>query len=286
MARGLLAGREARAAIRAADVVHHPFTVPIPLRVGVPRVVSVMDVQHLDLREFFSASEVLFRRVAYDAAARRADIVITISEFCRSRIIDTLDIAPERVRVAHLGVDTSKFVPYDGAREEFVLYPARAWPHKNHAPLLEAVQHLRVIRPGLRLVLTGGSPDELGPLPEGVEHLGQVSSDELRALYRRASALVFPSLYEGFGLPPLEAMASGCPVASAKTGSLPEICGDAAVFFEATDPRDIARAVDEAIEARSRLVPLGLQRARRFSWTACADAHVDAYRSVARRGKV
>ena len=109
------------------------------------------------------------------------------------------------------GIDHARFSPGDEPREPFLLYPARAWPHKNHARLFEAFALLRRERPELRLVLTGGGHS--APLPDGVEVRGHVSADELVSLYRRAAALVFPSLYEGFGQPPLEAMACGCPVA-------------------------------------------------------------------------
>ncbi|POC80821.1 glycosyl transferase family 1, partial [Vibrio vulnificus] len=102
------------------------------------------------------------------------------------------------------------------------MYPARGWAHKNHAKLFEAMKILKKSHPDLTLVLTGGGLDELSP-PDNVEVRGLVSFEELKDLYRTAKCMVFPSLYEGFGLPPLEAMASGCPVASSKSGALPEV---------------------------------------------------------------
>src|SRR5205085_3826300 len=113
---------------------------------------------------------------------------------------------PGRVRAIHLGVDHSLFKPSDKVSQgEFLLYPARPWPHKNHARLFEAFAQLRRGRPELRLVLTGEG--DFGTPPDGVEVRGRVSRDELVGLYRRATALVFPSLYEGFGMPIVEAMA-------------------------------------------------------------------------------
>ena len=213
-------------------------------------VVSLLDVQHLDLPGLFSRAERTYRRRFYDAAARRADVVITISEFTKSRIVETLGIEPSRIIVAPLGVDAAEFEPNLGPRENLLLYPARGWPHKNHATLFEAFSLLRAEDPTLRLVLTGGGLDGSGAVPAGVDVRGLVGRDELRELYRTAAALVFPSLYEGFGLPPLEAMASGCPVAASRAGSLPEICGDAAVLFDAHDARvDRSRC---ARSARSR----------------------------------
>ncbi|MDX6598099.1 MAG: hypothetical protein QOE87_1986 [Gaiellales bacterium] len=271
--------RSIRASWASADVVHYPFTAPVP-RPSAPTatVVSLLDVQHLDLPDLFSRAERAYRHRFYDAAARNADVVVTISEFAKARIVALLQIDPERVVVAPLGVDSTEFEPNLGPRENLLLYPARAWPHKNHAALLEAFSLLRAADPTLRLVLTGGDLDRLGAVPPGVEVRGLVGRGELRELYRTAAALVFPSLYEGFGLPPLEAMASGCPVAASHAGSLPEICADAAVLFDPHRPASIAAGVQEAIARGDDLRGRGIARARSFTWAACAAAHERAYR--------
>lgn len=267
-----------------ADVVHYPFTVPVPYpERSSALVVSLLDVQHLDLPGLFTITERAYRRRYYDRAARRADVVVTISEFAKSRIVATLDVDPERIVVAPLGVDQAEYEPNLGARENFLLYPARGWAHKNHARLFEAFGILRSEDPSLRLVLTGGGLDALGAVPDGVETRGLVPVDELRALYRSAGALVFPSLYEGFGLPPVEAMASGCPVAASDAGSLAEICGDAAVLFDAHDPVAIAAGVRRALDDSAELSRRGLDRAGGFTWAACAAAHERAYALAAGR---
>ncbi|HEY3527625.1 MAG TPA: glycosyltransferase family 1 protein [Nocardioides sp.] len=267
-----------------AAVVHFPLTVPVPLRrQGIPMVQTLHDVQHHDLPDLFSRPERAYRVVTYDLPARRADTVITVSEFCKERIVAQLGLDPDRIVVAPLGVDHDAHSPYDGRRQSFVLYPAGAWRHKNHGRLIAAMALLREQGSDLRLVLTGGRGDDLGQLPEWAEHRGMVPDVELRELYRSASCLAFPSLYEGFGLPPLEAMASGCPVAAADSGSLPEVCGDAAVMFDPRAVPAIAAAIRQAISSRDRLVPLGLRRVARFSWQACAEAHVEVYRRLANR---
>ena len=115
-------------------------------------------------------------------------------------------------------------------------------------------------------------------MPDGVEVRGLVGRGELRELYRTSRALVFPSLYEGFGLPPLEAMASGCPVAASRSGSLPEICGDAAVLFDPHDPAAIAAGVREALARSDELRERGLVRARRSRGPPAPAAHEHAYR--------
>ncbi len=273
--------REVLAEWVGRDVVHFPFTAPVPWPGRGPAVVqSLLDVQHLDLPHLFGRAERLYRRRFYDHAARRADGIVTISGFAKQSIVDRLGIDPERITVAHLGVDADAFTPRLEGRGRFLLYPARGWAHKNHPRLVEAVRLLRRDEPDLELVLTGGGLESLGPLPDWVRVRGLVSVAELRELYRRAAALVFPSLYEGFGLPPLEAMASGCPVAASDAGSLPEICGEAAVLFDATDPAAIAQGVRTALGTPG-LAERGLARAREFTWDRCVSAHEDAYRAAA-----
>jgi glycosyltransferase involved in cell wall biosynthesis len=159
----------------------------------------------------------------------------------------------------------------------FLLYPARAWPHKNHPRLFDAFALLRRNRPDLHLVLTNYD----GPTPDGVESRGRVSQDALAELYRTAAALVFPSLYEGFGQPPLEAMACGCPVACSNVASLPEVVGDAARLFDPTSPEEIAAAVEDVLRDPEPWIQAGLARAADFTWDACARAHEAVYRELA-----
>lgn len=266
---------------RSGAVRFVPFTTPIiaPRRLA-PWVMTIHDVQHKELPELFSFAEKVYRWLTYELPARRADRIITISEFAKRGLVEHLGIAEEKISVIPLGVDTSRFVPNSGPRNDFVYYPARGWAHKNHARLVEAMRIVRETRPELRLVLTGGALDGLENLPEWVENRGLVSFTEVQDLLRQAQVLAFPSLYEGFGLPPLEAMASGTPVAASHAASIPEVCGDAAVYFDPTDPKSIARGILQAIEDRERLVPLGLARAQHFTWQACADDHAKVFREV------
>ena len=266
--------------VERADVVHYPLTVPVPPAER-PTALTLLDVQHLDLPELFPRGERLFRRLAYDRAARRAGHVVVISEWVRQRVVERLRLDATRVHAIHLGVDHERFSPDTAvAREPFLLYPARPWPHKNHARLFEAFARVREARPDLTLVLTGVGHDPAA-LPDGVETRGGVSTDELVALYRRASALVFPSLYEGFGLPPLEGMACGCPVATSNAGSLPEVVGDAAVLVDPRDPESIAAGVHEALTRSDELSQAGLAHAATFTWEATARAHDRVYEAAA-----
>ena len=283
MAQAALAPWPLRRALgaRELDALHFPLSVMLPPVSRPPAATTVLDVQHEFLPEFFSRAELAYRRVVYGSTVRRSRLVLTISEHARQTLIERLHLDPARVRAIHLAVDHARFTPDQAVlREPFLLYPANRWPHKNHDRLFAALALVRAQRPGLRLVLTGSGHDGL-PVPDGVEVRGRVPFDELLRLYRSASALVFPSLYEGFGMPLLEAMAVGTPVASSNAGSLPEVAGDAAVLFDPRDPETIATGVLEALARAPELAPRGLERAAGFTWDACARAHDAVYDELA-----
>ncbi len=291
-----LAGRDVP---RDLDVIHYPLTVPVPAA-RTASVVTIHDVLHHDLPELFPGSQQRYRRWAYDGAARRASGVVTDSRFTRERLIERVGIAPERIDVIYPGVDHTRFHPNaaDDARllegqdlpERFVIYPANLWHHKNHDKLLEAFASVRT---DLELVLTGHAYRRLDGLLEHaralgisdrVRHLGYVPVAVVPALYRRAEAMVFPSLYEGFGLPPVEAMACGCPVAASTRASLVEACGDGALSFDPDDVDSIAEAIaklDRDAELRARLRVAGLRHAARFTWADAAVRHREVYARAA-----
>lgn len=276
----------ARDAPAGLDVIHHPLTVPIPRPAGVPTVTTLHDLHHHELPETFSRAERAFRRWAYDGAARRADVVVTPSEHTRAQAIERLGLAPERVRAVHSGIDHERFRPDAGAPsidlpERFIFYPANLWPHKNHGRLLAAVAQLE---DDVHLVLSGQVYDRAAWLREAatrhrvsdrVHHVGHLAADEIPKVYAAAAAVVFPSLAEGFGQPPLEAMACGTAVAASTAGSLPEVCGDAAVLFDPRDPAAIAEGARRALDQGPR--PGAAEHAARFTWAAAARGHVAAY---------
>jgi glycosyltransferase involved in cell wall biosynthesis len=266
-----------RARLAEAEIVHYPLTLRIPA-VARPSVVTLHDLQHLDLPSLFPRSERAFRRVAWHRSVRSATRVIVLSEFVREHAIARLGLDPERLRVVPSGVDHRRFNPSADERLPFLFYPARAWPHKNHRRLFEAFALLRRERPHLRLVLSGGG--DFARAPDGVEARGRVSDEELVRLYRTAAAVVFPSLYEGFGQPPLEAMACGCPVAASTAGALPEIVGDAARLFDPREPEAIAGAVRDVLETPDEWARRGLERAALYSWDVTARATDAVYREL------
>ena len=300
-AAALAPSRTARGVPSGLELVHYAVTVPIPATAA-RRVVTLHDIQHHDLPELFPRAERAYRRWAYDGSARNAAVVVTSSAYSKERIVTLLGIPAERVEAVHLGIDHARFTTVSHAGDErelagldlperFALYPANLWPHKNHERLLDALGLLPDRELGL--VLTGQGYGRLDGLlrrarvlgiASRVGHLGHVAAEILPALYRRATALVFPSLYEGFGAPPLEAMACGCPVAASNRTSIPEVVGQAALLFDPHSVESIAEALDRVTsdeELRGRLRAAGLERARAFTWHASAERHAKIYARVA-----
>jgi glycosyltransferase involved in cell wall biosynthesis len=270
-------GGRIRRRFRTLDAVHFPLSVMIPTLERVPAATTVLDIQHEFLPQFFSRAELAYRRRAYGWSIRRSRLVITISHHAAETVVERLGVPEERVRPIHLGLDHEVFRPAEEPRGGFLLYPAHGWPHKNHVRLFQALVELRRGHPGLELVLTAYD----GAVPEGVRSLGRVSRPDLVHLYRTAAALVFPSLYEGFGQPPLEAMACGCPVACSNVASLPEVVDDAARLFDPTSVEDMVSAVDEVLANPDDWRKRGLARASEFSWEATAKAHDTVYAELA-----
>jgi glycosyltransferase involved in cell wall biosynthesis len=192
----------------------------------------------------------------YSHAARTCDVIVVNSEFTANDVAERLGFPRERSVVAHPGVD-ERFSP-QGEPGDYVLMLARNDPRKNHANLAAALELL----PDLRLM----APDH-------------VSHDELPALYRGAAVFAYPSFFEGFGMPILEAMASGTPVVASSHPSLDEAAGDAAVRVDPESPESIAEGIRQALRERDSLVARGLEHAQRFTWRACGEAHLHGWAS-------
>jgi glycosyltransferase involved in cell wall biosynthesis len=275
-----------------ADLVHCIPGYIDDLAWNLPCLLTVADIQHEFHPEFFSHEELLARRALFRPSIEHARHVIAISEFTRQSLIERFEIPPEKISVVHLGVDP-RFFATASARavaavrgryalpDDYCLYPANLWPHKNHPRLLDA---LAAIPPQRRphLVLTGSSTQTQTPLRDeirqrsldaSVSWLGYVEADHLHALVAGARMMVFPSLFEGFGMPVVEAMAAGCPVACARATSLPEIVADAALLFDPTSADAIADAIERLwgdAARRTALRAAGREQARRFQWRTTA----------------
>ena len=247
----------------------------------VPFVFTVFDLIHLRVPEMRRKRMHLYYRFHVRPAVRRARAVLTGSEYSRAEIVEWSGVDRDRVVVIGSAA-ASQFTPESDAYRPgypYLLNVGNHKPHKNLARLVQAFARVRE-RSGLRLVLTGPPEPELIALArrEGVRDrlvfLGQVPDVELPGVYRGAVALVSPSLYEGFGLPPLEAMACGTPVVSSTATSLAEVVGDAALVIDPLNVESIAHGIDRVVDdegLRADLRARGFSRARQFSWERTAQ---------------
>lgn len=250
------------------DVLFAPFGDPLLADPDLPVVSQRYDIQHVDHPEFFPLSELRHRAEIDRRMKLKSTHIITSSEHARSRIIESLEIDADRTSVIPLPVpklpepitkeeltETLGRLGLEGKR--FIYYPANLWPHKNHLRLIEAFALvLQQVGSPIDLVLTGDTLDRASEIrqcaerlgiPDRVHMLGFVSDADRHAVWTACAALVFPSLYEGFGIPIQEALLYGKPIACSGAGSIPEVAGEAAVYFDATDIDDIARAILEVL---------------------------------------
>ena len=253
--------------------------------VAFPRnVVVIHDAAALREPGWYSRLYVAWQRAVLPALARRAVHLVTVSQFSRDELVETLGADPARITVVPGGVD-ERFSPdaAPAARERpYVLTVASRTARKNLAALQETAR--RLARDGVELVVAGGDrPQFRGEDADaGLTWLGHVPDDELPGLYAGAAAVVLPSLYEGFGLTALEAMASGTPVVVSDRGALREVVGDAGLYADPTDPQAIAGAVERAIGDTS-LAAAGVERAVRFGWERTAREMDECLRAVSER---
>ena len=273
------------------DVVHH-FGGRLPSRRAGAVVLTVHDIQPLDLPSNFSTAKRRYLGWAVPRSVRTADLVTVPTRWVAGRLIERLAVPPDRVRVVPSTYRTRTFstepAPFDGQR--FVLYPAATYPHKNHAVLIAAHAAAWARHGDTLLVLTGAKGRahaevaEQTALTPGVVNLGWVDEARLASLTSAASAVAFPSRYEGFGLPVLEAMQSGTPVIAADATALPEVVGDGGTLV---GPDDLDGWVDALLEIRTgspgirRQVERGRARAAEFAPERVAGRLLDAWQASA-----
>lgn len=283
---GLLKRRSSLGLLRriGADLLFCPFTAPTFREPGIPTVCTIYDLQFEAYPQFFALEDVVQRERAFGDACRHATALAAISDFSRDSAIAAGPVEPGRITTIRLRlpleVGCAPRPPRDRCEgvDPLFVYPANFWRHKNHEMLLTAFAMAcrGGLAPEVKLVCTGAPGDRqewlaraaraLG-LGERVLFPGFVPREELETLMRRSCGVLFPSLYEGFGLPVIEAMAAGVPVACSNVTSLPEVAGDAALFFDPRLPADIARAIlslanDEGL--RRGLIQAGRRRAAQF----------------------
>ena len=282
------------------DVLHFPATTIYPLAVTTPCVLTFFDLQCEYYPQFFTQDELEWRRQAYRASVVKAAHVIVPSQYTEQTLADTYGVAKGKMTRVAVGISRSfgnaNPSAVDHARrgyglpELFALYPANPWPHKNHARLMAA---LRVCRDEYgyvpHVVLSGRLRGECrdasllalaAGVDEWVHDVGFVPVEDLPALYTAARMMVFPSLFEGFGIPLTEAMACGCPISAANATAIPECVGDAALLFDPFDPRDIARAIHQLWtddDARRLLAEKGRHRVAQYDWEPIVARTVRVY---------
>jgi glycosyltransferase involved in cell wall biosynthesis len=298
-ARPELAGVRYRAVGRTRGVLWEQLELPIYARHGVllsfanvaplaarRQCVTIHDASVFAVPETYRAGFRLWYRFLIPALGRQADRILTDSRFSRDELVRWARIPERKVVVIPLAGEHILSVPADtrildrhrvGSRP-YVLAVGSSGAHKNLAGIARAVELLQ--HHDFDLLVAGGSDklifaDRSFGSSTRIRHLGYVTDGQLRALYEQASCLIYPSLYEGFGLPPLEAMACGCPVIASNVASLPEVCGDAALYCNPHDPSDIAARLAQVLEdgdLRRELSRRALNQSGLFRWTATAQA--------------
>ncbi|MBA2348600.1 MAG: glycosyltransferase family 4 protein [Solirubrobacterales bacterium] len=267
-----------RARALGADVLHHPLPVGT-LALGPPQVVTVHDLAFVHLPEAFDRGFRNYALLAHRLATRRAGAVVAVSQATADDLRAQWNVPSARIVVARHGPGQEPETHRPRAeRPRHFLYVGDDEPRKNLGLLLAGYARYRVsAEEPLPLVLAGTA----APAPaEGVERVDRPDAERLAALYAEAAALVHPSLHEGFGLTPLEAMSAGTPVLAARSSGVEEVCGDAALYVEAYDAGGIATRLAELAVGgalRRDLSERGRRRAAEFSWTRSARAHLDAY---------
>lgn len=289
----------------AHDVLLCPQMGLDPLSPGLPCVAMIPDLAPRIMPECFDRDLVAQREALVSATVRSADIILTLSHHSRRTILAAYGIDGDRVVVTPCDVEPEfrDPAPHEppaalealALPDEYVLFPANFWGNKNHDNLLRAVELIVPRRPGFQLVLTGAPATgaervraqitALG-LGDNVAMIGYQPREVLVALMRRALALVFPTLFEGFGIPPLEAFHLGTPVVASAAAGNAEVVGDAALLVDPNDPRSIADGISRILDdvrLRRELVHRGRARTTQFNWRRSVEAVMDSLRQAAQR---
>lgn len=299
----------------SVDLMHFPhFNVPLLLRS--PFVVTIHDliITHFPTERATTLGPLLywFKKLAYrlvmNHAARSSQKIITVSEFSKQDIIKTLQVPPEKIFVTYEAAERSTSVCDPGQARRFkekyslpdlyVVYVGNAYPHKNLDLLLQVAEELKKRHLPWNIVFVGRPDYFYSRLQEEVERRkvtdrvhfpGFIPDVELACLYSNALCYVFPSKYEGFGLPPLEAMLYDCPVLAARTSCIPEVLGEAATYFDSQDISGIISSVEQlrnVPEIRQRFIQAGRLQVRRYSWRTMAQQTQLIYNQLGHSSKI
>lgn len=264
------------ASSRRYSVLHCP-TYRGPVRSSVPLVVTVHDLAVFRHPRAFNRWSRTYGPLVVPRVLRAARRVIAVSDFTKQELIELLSVPADKIRVVRNGIDETFTSAGPAAEGDYILAVGTLEPRKNLARIAAAAR-----RTGLELRIVGASGwGEVDVNGDGVRWLGDVPDDELARLYRGARCFAYASLYEGFGIPVLEAMACGTPVVTSRGGGTEEVADGAAILVDPLDPTDIATGIERAVLKRDELVQRGRERARAFTWRAAAEATVDVYNEAA-----
>lgn len=281
------------------DVFFSP-THYLPLITTVPSVVSIFDLSYLKYPELFKKRDLYQLKLWGKFSINRAKAVITISKFSKNAIMDEYKIASEKVKVIYPGVkqesrrmnkelSINELQKKYGIGKNFVLFVGTLQPRKNIAKLVEAISKIKDVellvvgKKGWQYEEILNSPKKYA-VGNRVKFLEFVPDEDLAILYKQAVCFVLPSLYEGFGLPVLEAMKNGCPVIVSNTSSLPEAGGDAALYIDPNDASDIAQKIEKLLSdknLRQEMIDKGYEQVKKFSWEKAAKETLQVLKEVA-----
>lgn len=275
------------------EIMFSPLFFIAPEKCSVPTVASILDVQHEFFPEYFERKVLESIRSSTHTTLEQVDGIITISNFSKETISEKYNVNPKKIQVTYLNSDEcfetdlneekllkiKKKIGY-----KYLFYPANTWPHKNHMNLLKAYVILKnKYNMDMKLVFTGDGKQEqdeikqfirMNSLEDNISYLGYLPQGDMPYVFANAEILVFPSVFEGFGIPLVEAMRAGTPIVCSQCGSIPEVAGEAALYFDAYNPEDIAEKIyllqsDETL--KKNLINKGKRQAQRYSWKRCAE---------------
>ncbi|MDB8558554.1 glycosyltransferase family 4 protein [Turicibacter sanguinis] len=277
-------------------IFHSPSFVSSPF-INKNMIMTIHDLNHIQFPQFYKFFHKYYYKLIVKFSAKKCKKILTVSNFSKSELVEWLNCTTDHVAVTYNGIGES-FKPVMneniiktiqskyGLPPRFILYLGNLKPHKNVGTLLKAINHIKDKE--ISLVLNGYPTDEIQYLinkikiSDRVKFIGFVDDDDLATLYSSAELFIFPSMYEGFGLPPLEAMACGCPTIVSSSASLPEIVLDGATKFNTFDEKDLAMKINCLIGnvELDNLIKKGINRSKCFTWEKCFNETYEEYYKI------
>ncbi len=280
--------------IKKADLLFSPSNIiPLYLPKKVKVIVTVHDVRVKAFPETFSRNTRMYYNLIYSYLFKRANAVITVSEFSKSEILKYFPESEGKVYVIPNGINTQKFRFLNIPKKKQILFIGAIAKHKNIKVIFESFSRIYKLIPH-KIVIVGskdsGMPQDeemfklINSIPqERIIFTGKIGDEEVINLYNESEVFIFPSLYEGFGFPVLEAMSCGCPVIASNRSSIPEVCGDAGILFDPENPEDLAQKILEVTQNENLakdLIKKGLERVKSFSWEETSKMYISLMKKV------